>query len=119
MAKLNSKIQAATLIEVLIALSIISISVGIAMIIHTNILYSNRNNMKMKATLLLNEISIETQKTKDYSDTEISTDNIVVIKKLEPYKNIEFLYEMSLEAKDKLGTKLAERKELVLVYEGD
>lgn len=117
MVKLNTKIPATTLIEVLISLTIISISVGIAMMIYTNILYSNRNNVKMKANLLLNEISIEAQKNKDYSDTEINTDNFVITKKVEPYNHIEFLYTMNLEAKDKDGKKLAERKELVLVYD--
>jgi Tfp pilus assembly protein PilE len=117
MVELNKKIQASTLIEVLIALTIISISVGISMMIHTNVMYSNRNSMKMKAVLLMNEISIETLKTKNFYDEEINSDIMVITKKIEPFKHIEFLYEMSMEARDKQGIKLAERKELVLDYD--
>ncbi len=117
MVKLNTKIPATSLIEVLMALSIITISVGVAMMIHTNILYSNRNSMKMKANLLMNEMSIEAKKNKDFADTEVNTDNVFISKKIESYNNIEFLYQMSFEARDNDGKKLGERKELVLIYD--
>ena len=117
MVKLNTKISATTLIEVLMSLSIITISVGIAMMIHTNIIYSNRNSLKMKANLLINEISIESKKNKDFADNEAYSDNLIVYKKVESYKNIEFLYQMSFVVRDVEGRKLADRKELVLIYD--
>ena len=124
MALLNStcllpgrELRAATLIESLIAMVIVMISFSAALMIYVNISKSDNNRQKLRAYLLLNEAAIETKANNAFYDEEIQSETMVIRKSVKSYnpaysgENPKILL---LEAYDKSGKKIADRKELVI-----
>ena len=115
MALLTKKVKASTLIEVMVAMIIVMISFGIAMIIYINVTRSDNQVQKLKVQLLLNETAIKTSNENSFMDEKTETDGIFVNKTVNSYNGIPGLNFLLLEAFDANGKKIAERKELVIV----
>src|SRR5688572_7097098 len=98
MALLSAKrIPGATLIEVIVALVIIMIIFGIAMMIYINVLNSSTSAGVANANLLLKEISEETIVTKRYFDEQINNNELIIVKSVKKYNNLEGLIHLHLE----------------------
>lgn len=113
MARLNYKLKATTLIESLIAMSIIIVSLGVATIIYTSVLESDKQSLKLKAQLLLNEEAFKTKQSKTFIDEEILVTPFTIKKIVERYPGTENLYLLSLIATDLKGNLIAKRNELI------
>jgi hypothetical protein len=98
MALLTKKIQAATLIESLIAMVIVMLSFGIATTVYVNVISSGNQLQKLKSELLLKRIASETIKAHLFLDEKITVDEITVQKKITSYNGSKDLLEISLQA---------------------
>jgi len=110
-------IKSATIIEVILALVIIMLTMGIALMIYLNITNSQFTIQQLNAHLLINDISINTTKNihGTLEDEVIEKDQSTMYKSIIPYKDIPNLYLLHLEVMDKHNKKLAERKELIII----
>jgi hypothetical protein len=109
------KLKGATLMEVLVAIAIIMSVFTISTIVFLNVTGSSYTGDKLKASLLLNEISMETNKSKTFLDEEISKDDIVIKKTFDKYNNHPNLMILTITAFNSSQKLLSERKEIILI----
>lgn len=115
MVVLNKKLKAGTILETMVALTIVMISFGIALMIFNNVNKSNSNFLKIKAALILNEAAQNAVQEKLFIDNTFEQEGISVIQKVEAFENMPDIKFLHLEAKKPDGKIIAERKELILV----
>lgn len=113
MVRLTKKIAASTLIEVLIAMVIVIVIYGIAMMIFLNVQKSSNTALKTLALLELEKVVIETKKKFTFIDEEYKTENLEIKKKISVYQKCSELRELSFEVFDLSGKLIIERKELI------
>lgn len=113
MVKLNHALKAATLMESLIAMIIIVVCFGIATMIYSNVLDSDKQRLQLKAILVLNEVAIETKNGKTFVDSEKQIGNWVIKKTVEKYPQTENVYTLTLSVIDRNGKTIAIRNELI------
>lgn len=109
------KVQAATLMEVLVAITIIMIVITISTMVFLNVTGSSFTGEKLRSVLLMNEVSIETRKNKSYFDEEIKKENILIQKRLDKYTGQSDLLLFHLSAYNESQKFLGERKEILLI----
>ena len=113
MVKLNHTLKASTLLESLIAMIIIVVCFGVATMIYSNVLDSDKQRLQLKAILVLNEEAIELKKGKTFLDSEKQNGDWVIKKIVEKYPQTENLYTISLSVIDRNGRIIATRNELI------
>lgn len=113
MVKLNHRLKASTLMESLIAMIIIVVCFGVATMIYSNVLDSDKQRQQLKAILVLNEEAIEMKKAKTFLDAEKQISDWVIKKIVKKYPNTENLYTISLSVIDRNGKIIAKRNELI------
>lgn len=113
MALLKIKCKASTLLESLVAMVLIMICFGIAMMIYVNVMSSDNNRQKLSAQLLLNQVALEGKQEKKYLDEKIEAGNMTIQKTVAPYKEADNLSLLTLTAFDKNGKMIAQHKELI------
>lgn len=116
MAGLNidTKFKAATLLESLVAMVIVLLSFGIALMIYVNITNSNNSQLKLNAYLSLNEVLAETVQDEAYTDEETEKGVLKIVKTVQPYGRSKNLVEIHLEARDVNGKVLSVLDKIVL-----
>jgi len=113
MAGLNSKFKAATLVEALVAMVIIVLCLGFAVMIYENVLSSDKQLNKQKAIFTLNEAANKSKKEKRYVDEQIQLGEWSIIKTVTKYEQTENLYQLKLALLDSRGKIILTRNELV------
>jgi Tfp pilus assembly protein PilV len=113
MRRTGVKLKAASLLEVVIAMVIISIVFGVGMMTYMNILKSSFSVQQLNATLLLNKIVEETKQEQSFFDETITEENITVYKKASKYQGNDNLVLLELEVLDAENKILANRKQLI------
>ncbi len=78
-------LRASTIIEVLVAMILLSIAVGIGSLSFNTTLSGNNIPLKVKATLTLQEVAATTITTKRYLDETLSIPPILIKKTVVPY----------------------------------
>jgi hypothetical protein len=114
MAAINKRIKASSLLESLIAMTLITIVFLLTTQLFVNVVGSGFSLAKFNAELVLDDVAIELSGSKSHFDAEFERSNVKVIKKVVKYKDSENLLYVNLQAFDKENTKLAERRELIL-----
>ncbi len=114
---MKRKIQAATLVETLIAMTIIIVCFGIGMMIYLNVLNSDRPWQSLKTYTLLKEIAKVIKVERSYFDDIITMDDYEIHKTIEKHVINDHLIELRLELYDQKGKPLKTRNELIVVYE--
>ena len=109
------KLNGATLMEVLVAITIIMTVISISVVVFVNVTGSSFTGEKVKSILFLNEVSLETQKNKSFFDEELTKGNILIVKKVEKYNGNKDLYLMHLSAYNGSKKLLHERKEILVI----
>ena len=119
MAVLNfrKKVKGSTLIETLVAMTVILISLVFCGLIFLNILNSGSNLETFRAHTLLNEVALKTKGEEKFIDETLSDGNIQIQKTVRPFNGVENLYLQSITASNSKGKVLAEYKELMFVPE--
>ena len=115
MVKLNHTLKAATLMESLIAMIIIVVCFGVATMIYSNVLGSDKQRLQLKAILVLNQEAIETKKEKSFVDMEKQVGDWTIKKTLEKYPETENVYRLELTLSDKDGKVVGKRNELISI----
>ena len=103
--------------ESLIAMIVIIICLSISAIIYTNVLDSDKQYLKLKASQLLNQEAITAKSKKEFLDSEILAGDWTIKRKFEVYAQTENLVMMSLTAINSNGVIVVQRNELILANE--
>ncbi|MFI5219202.1 MAG: prepilin-type N-terminal cleavage/methylation domain-containing protein [Bacteroidia bacterium] len=115
MAVLNKKINGSTLIETLVAMVIIIICFGIGTVIYSNVINSVDFRQRLHASMVLNEVSIQSKKDNNYVDNDYEIENLVVKKKINRFMESDDLLQMTLSAYNGKGKLIAQHKEVIFI----
>lgn len=117
MAVLKVKIPASTMIEVIVAVTIIAIVFSFAMLLFAGIQTSGSSRMKIYALSRINHVISESKASYSFLDEEFAFDGLRVKQSIAPYKNSSRLFILHLEAFDIKNRLVAEKNELIRIYE--
>jgi Tfp pilus assembly protein PilE len=112
-SKLKSKVQASTILEVVISMVIIVVVFGIAMMIYTNVLRMSLSVKKLKAQAILNEIALKTEHNPADATPDVITDDFRIEQETKPYNGNTALLEIHLTAYDNNKQKIAELQQVI------
>jgi hypothetical protein len=115
MGKLTKKLKAATLMESLIAMIIIIVCFGIGTMIYSNVLSSDKQRLKLKAILLLNQEAASIKKEHLFIDGEKQQGDYLIKRMIKKMNQTENVYILSLVAVNKEGKIIGTRNELIIV----
>lgn len=112
--RVDTRVKASTLLEVVVSMIIIIAVFGIAMMIYANVTRMSLSAQKIKAQAILSQIM------KDIDDSELSSgqttviDDLTIERSVKPYAESNKLLEVDLKAYDKNHLPLAELHGLVI-----
>jgi Tfp pilus assembly protein PilE len=115
-SKLNitKKVRASTILEVVIAMVVIILVFGIAMMIYTNVMRMSLSVKKLKAQAILQEtLLIAEQNTKNSNQT-LTVGDFRVEEEVKTYQNDNHLSEIHLTAYDANQQKIAELQKVII-----
>jgi Tfp pilus assembly protein PilV len=112
---MKKKLKAATLLESLIAMVILVVCFGIATMIYSNVLNSDKQRLKLKAILLLKIETFAIKKNKTFIDSEKTEGEFTLKQTFEREEGTDNLFHMKLLACDKDGNHLAVHNELLAI----
>jgi ABC-type lipoprotein release transport system permease subunit len=113
MVKLDQRLKASTLIESLISMVLIVVCFSVAVMIYISVVDNDKQRIKLKATLMLNEQVLQIKKEKNYLDDEKTINNWIIKKTVEHYAETSNVYRLSIVVIDKEGKTIAIRNELI------
>jgi hypothetical protein len=107
------KVKSSSLFETLVAMTILVVISGIAMVAFINISRSSVTGEKIKARLFLFELVEKTRQEGAYVDEEFEWDNLMVKKSFIKYEGNPDLLIMKVEIKDDQNRKVAAHREII------
>lgn len=111
---ISVRIQASTILEVIISMVIILLVFGIAMMIYTNVLRSSLSVEKIKAQALLQQALIKGEQNKENTDVLFTDDELTIEQKIKPNSDYPTLTEIDMTAFDAGRDTLATLKKLIV-----
>jgi len=108
-------LKASTLTEAIIAMVIIAIISGLALMTFISISSSNNSQLKILALYEIENIITQSHIEQIWDDEEFEIENILITRIVENYSNQRNLKSVSYKAITKQGKFLLERKELILI----
>jgi Tfp pilus assembly protein PilV len=112
------KISASSLVEVIVALIIISIVFGISTMIYINVLNSTYSVKQLQHSMLLKAICEETINKKRYFDETIKSEDITVFKKVTKVTGYDKLLHLHVEIVEPNTYPSIYRDQLIIFYNG-
>ncbi len=106
--------KASTIIESIVAMTLIMIGFGIALLVFLNINKSDNSFQKFKAQLILKELSEKVRVDKNPLNDQQQIDLFNVIQTVSDYPGFKDIKLIKIEAYSIDGKKIAERNELIL-----
>jgi len=106
----GARVRSSSILEVSVALVILSLAFGVFMMIYMNILAGSFYLQKLKYEGKLGMIYRETLKSKDFTDRTEEDGMVRIFRKVAPYKNNNDIMAIELKAIDQGGKVLAESK---------
>ena len=103
-----------TLIETLIAMTILIVITVIGFMIFTQVIFQNLSNQKLKASLILKVYADSTLTHSQYFDDTWQNDDISLIRKVETNDAYSGIIQLHFTAFNRSGNLLSEEKKLVL-----
>ena len=115
-SKLNTQltVKASTIMEVLIAMILMIVVFGIAMMIFTNVLNSSLSVKKIRAQAILQETLINAEKADTNLSQSISVDDFRIEQEIKPYDGNAALIDIHLTAFDQNQQKIAQLEKVIL-----
>jgi len=104
--KVKSKLPASSIIEVLIAMVVIMVVFGTAMMIFANIMQSSMSVKKLRAQAILNQTLQADESSANPASTTFSADELHIEQTVKSYNNEANLTEIDLSAYDANGKEL-------------
>lgn len=108
------KIISSTLIEVMVAMVILSLAFGIGLMTYFNIIGSTKSLASLKAQIILNEIAAETIIEQSFFDEELDIERMHITKEFVQYNGSNDTYILVLKATGPSNQVLANLKKIVL-----
>ena len=115
MVKVNKHLKGFTLMETIVALVIVMLSFGLAMLLFTQVENSRRTAIKMKAVVAMEEIALQAVELNRYLDDRIEYDAFYIEKKCFPYQEGSNALVLELASFMKNNEKIGERKEILIL----
>jgi Tfp pilus assembly protein PilV len=115
MAELDFRLKASTLMESLIAMVILVLCLGIATMIYSTVLTSDRERKQLTASMIANEEVIRVKAEKDFLDSEYEVNGYIIKKEVEKYEQTENLYLLSIVVLNAERKTIYTRKELLII----
>ncbi|MBS1520715.1 MAG: hypothetical protein JST50_06960 [Bacteroidetes bacterium] len=117
--KLNvfSKVEASTVLEVVVSMVIIIAVFGIAMMIYANVSRMSLSGQKIKAQAVLSQVAKGISETDLGSNQQLMLHDLTIEKSVKPYADNNKILEVNLKAFDKNHLLLAESHELIISNE--
>lgn len=110
-----ARLKAATLVESIVAMVIISIVFSAGLMVVEMVINSNRSAFRYRVNLALQEMANETKLQNRYIDEQIDSADYKVIKEILPYQDRKNIYILSLTAFDLDNEEVMEHRELVFL----
>lgn len=107
------KVKASTLAEATVALVIVAIISGLALMTFISISNSSNNQLKVLALFELENIIALTHQEQSWLDEDYEKDNIIIEKTVQDYAQQKMLKEIIYKVSSQQGKLLFERKELI------
>lgn len=107
-------IKSSSLLEVVVALLLISIVLVLSMNIFTNIMQSGYSNRKIEASIKIKELSFSTKKNQLFINEEFNEEEYKIVKKVEFYKQNQELIHINWTAQSSGGEILLETNEIIV-----
>jgi type II secretory pathway component PulJ len=112
--KIKARISGSTILEVVIAMVIIIMVFGIAMMIYANVMRMSLSTKKIKAQAVLRETLLQIEQTKDYNAQALTTDDFRIESEIKPYLEDTLLNEVHLTAYDLNQQKIMELQKVII-----
>ncbi len=113
-SKLNNRVRASTIMEVVISMIIIVTVFGIAMMIFSNVLRLSLSAKKIRAQALLRETMLNAEHTANNTTQTFNIDDFRVEQEAKPYNGESNLTEIHLTAYDINQQKIAELQKVII-----
>lgn len=111
---ISPKLKGSTLFEVIVAMLILMVSFGIAMVTIVNLFRSAEFNTRFRARLTINNLATQTINSGEYIDKDTTVEGLVVSQKILPSTFDTKLKVLQLTAKAKDGRVIDGTKQLVI-----
>jgi Tfp pilus assembly protein PilV len=115
MALLKKQLRSFTLIETLVALVLVMLSFGLAMLLFTQVEQARKTTLQMKTALAMEEIAAFTKNEAHYLDDRLDYEAFYIEKKCYPYLQGSNAVVLILSAHMRNGQFLNERKEIICI----
>jgi hypothetical protein len=109
-SKLNGRVNASTIMEVIVSMVIIVVVFGIAMMIYSNVLRLSLSAKKIRAQAILNETMIKAEHNTENTTQTITIDDFRVEQEVKAYNNATDIH---LTAYDQNQQKIAELEKVI------
>jgi type II secretory pathway pseudopilin PulG len=113
MASLNKQLRGYILLESILAMIIVMVCFGVAMLIYNNIITGMRGRLELQARLLLEQEALNAYTADRLVDEWGKNDVIDIEKSITPYTSCENVYVLQLTARDHDQRILATHNELI------
>lgn len=110
---IKTKVMASTILEVIIAMVIIILVFGIAMMIYTNVLRMSLSVKKIQAQAVLQETLFNAEKTNNYASQSITVGDFRVEEEVKPFNGDTTLREIHLTAFDSNQQQITELQKVI------
>jgi Tfp pilus assembly protein PilE len=112
-SKLNTRLNASTILEVIVSMVIIVIVFGIAMMIYTNVLRLSLSAKKLRAQALLQEALFTAEHNANNITQTINVDGFRIEQEVKPSQEYSNLNDIHLTAYDQNQQKIAELEKVM------
>lgn len=112
-SKLNTKLNASTILEVIVSMVIIVIVFGIAMMIYTNVLRLSLSAKKLRAQALLQETMFAAEHNAANTTQTFNINDFRIEQEVMPYQENSSLTDIHLTAYDQNQQKIAELEKVI------
>lgn len=110
----NAKVKASTILEVIIAMVVILVVFGIAMMIYANVTQSSLSVKKIKAEAILKEYLQNAEKADENTTQTFTADDLRIEQQVKSYDNEKKLIEIDLAAYDANQQQVAELHKVII-----
>ena len=110
-------LKATTIVESIIAMTIISISFAIGLMVVEMVLNSNKAPFRYRVKSAVQQQVLLTKTNQNYLDAVINQPDFIIEQKVNPYQELTHLFELRLKVKDLQDATILEHKELIYVPE--
>lgn len=109
-------LKGSTMIETIVAMVIILICSGIGLNHFTSLFHTVNDELRITTELKIHNLAVETKEAREFSDLEIDTAGVRIIRYIEDYRLQSSLKVLRIEAHTLSGKRICEYRELIYPF---